>query len=67
MKKIRGFKFIGYQNTYKKAVWSKVLADVTPLYQCTKCETTYPLIEDNVMCNGKILNKCICANRKEYI
>ena len=35
----------------------------TPMVTCTKCNTSYPIIDGFVMCNGHKIDKCLCETK----
>jgi hypothetical protein len=34
-------------------------------FLCVDCETAYPMIGGQIMCNGKGIIRCLCSERKE--
>ena len=30
----------------------------TPMISCNKCNTSFPILNGNIMCNGKVIKDC---------
>jgi len=38
----------------------KFVRTETEIMTCDKCNTSYPIIDGKIMCNGHSINKCLC-------
>jgi hypothetical protein len=48
-----------YTNT-EKGKRKQELYQTLNFVQCDKCNTNYPIINNKIQCNGKIITKCLC-------